>query len=293
MEAATSKKSRAELFAGLGVAEQPPWSTLGAAPGVFACGAVFLAPGAQSPSVAGVQPGGQQPSPGLHSVMGEKLQAALQLSALPESIPLVQTLPSLQLAGQVSGGSQVSPVSTKPSPQLEEQSLSVAGVQPGGQQPSSWSHSVMMLKLQLTLQLSALPVMISTVQATRSSQVVGQVPGGSQVSPYSMALLPQLTEQSSSMVLSQPGGQQPSPESHSVMGACPQEELQLAGLPMRVSLVQATPSSQAAMQLEGGSQVSPCSTRPLPQLIEQSLSLALLQLGGQQPSPEAQWVMGL
>jgi len=70
-----------------------------------------------------------------------------------------------------------------------------------------------------------------------------------------------------------------------------QSKLQVAALPVGVSIVQGSPSSQLVGQLEGGSQVSPGSTTPSPQLAEQSLSLACVQPGGQQPSPPPQVTM--
>ena len=65
---------------------------------------------------------------------------------------------SSQLAGHEAGGSQVSPESTTPLPQLAEQSVSVVGPQPAGQHPSPEVHAVMAELLQATLQLWALPV---------------------------------------------------------------------------------------------------------------------------------------
>jgi hypothetical protein len=92
---------------------------------------------AQSGSVAEVQPEGQQPSPGEQVVMVVWVQWAVQVAALPSSVSVVQALPSLQLVGQVAGGSQVSPVSSTPLPHTATgQSGSVALVQPEGQQPS-------------------------------------------------------------------------------------------------------------------------------------------------------------
>jgi hypothetical protein len=61
--------------------------------------------------------------------------------------------------------------------------------------------------------------------------------------------------------------------------------VQLALSPARLSLVQASASSQALGQLEIGSQVSPDSTALLSQTGAQSLSSLLLQPAGQQPSP--------
>jgi hypothetical protein len=45
--------------------------------------------------------------------------------------------------------------------------------------------------LQVALQLWALPVAVSTVQASPSSQALGQLDGGSQVSPPSIRPFPQ------------------------------------------------------------------------------------------------------
>ena len=61
---------------------------------------------------------------------------------------------------------------------------------------------------QATLQLAALPVIVSCVQSLPSSQLAGQLP--SQVSPGSTTPLPQLAEQSLSLPELQPFGQQPS-----------------------------------------------------------------------------------
>jgi hypothetical protein len=71
---------------------------------------------------------------------------------------MVQSLPSLQVVGQVDAGSQVSPGSTTPLPQLGEQSESVFALHPAGQQPSPATQVVMVVKLQATLQLALVPV---------------------------------------------------------------------------------------------------------------------------------------
>jgi hypothetical protein len=71
---------------------------------------------------------------------------------------MVQALPSLQVVGQVDAGSQVSPGSTTPLPQLGEQSESVFALHPAGQQPSPATQVVMVVKLQATLQLALVPV---------------------------------------------------------------------------------------------------------------------------------------
>ena len=70
---------------------------------------------------------------------------------------------SLQLTGQLDGGSHVSPGSTTPLPQLEVQSLSVFESHPAGQQPSLFTHATMEVCEHATLQLSGLPVMVSFV----------------------------------------------------------------------------------------------------------------------------------
>jgi hypothetical protein len=66
-------------------------------------------------------------------------------------------LESSQLVGQLVAGSQVSPASTTPLPQLAEQSESPE-LQPTGQQPSPLTHVLMAVLLHATLQLAALPV---------------------------------------------------------------------------------------------------------------------------------------
>jgi hypothetical protein len=173
----------------------------------------------QSLSTVSSQPGAQHPSPSLHSEMGVLEQSTLQLAALPVSSSVVQASLSSQSLGQEVGGSQVSPASTTPSPQVDEQSASTVSSQPAGQQPSPSAHPEMGAELQAALQLAALPVNVSRVQSLLSSQSVGQEAGGSQVSPGSTMLFPQLAEQSSSTPASQPTGQQPSPLLHAEMGA--------------------------------------------------------------------------
>jgi hypothetical protein len=248
--------------------------------------------GEQSLSLLALHPGAQQPSPDLHSVMGEKLHAAEQLAALPVSESMVQALSSLQLVGHVEGRSQVSPVSTTPFPQLGEQSLSLLALHPGAQHPSPDLHSVMGEKLHAAEQLAALPVRRSMVQALPSLQLVGHVDGRSQVSPVSTTPFPQLGEQSLSLLALHPGAQHPSPDLHSVMGEKLHAAEQLAALPVKWSMVQALPSLQLVGHVDGKSQVSPTSTTPFPQLGEQSLSLLALHPGAQHPSPDLHSVMG-
>ena len=65
-----------------------------------------------------------------------------------------------------------------------------------------------------------------------SSQVVGQVDFGSQVSPFSTTPLPHAGEQSESVLALHPAGQQPSPPTQVVMAVWLQATLQLALLPV-------------------------------------------------------------
>jgi hypothetical protein len=69
--------------------------------------------------------------------------------------------------------------------------------------------------------------------------------------------------------------------------------MQLAALPVSVSMVQAVPSLHiAAVGQEAiGSHVSLASITPLSQVVVQSLSVLALQPGGQQPSPLVHCVM--
>ena len=235
-------------------------------------------------SLALVQPLGQQPSPLVQVVMLVWLQATLQLAALPVIVSVVHGLLSLQLAGHVPGGSQVSPDSTTPLPQLGLQLLSLLALQPEGQQPSPPTHAVMVVCVQATLQVAALPVIVSVVHGLLSLQLAGQLPGGSQVSPGSMMPLPQTALQLLSLLALQPGGQQLSPLAHATMGVCVQAALQVAALPVITSAVQGLPSLQVVGQVAGGSQVSPGSTTPLPQVELQSLSLLCVHPLGQQLS---------
>jgi hypothetical protein len=198
--------------------------------------------------------------------MAVLLQATLQFAALPVIWSWVQVLPSSQLVGHEAIGSQVSPASTTSLPQLAEQSVSAAASQPGGQQPSPGEHAVMAVLLHATLQLAALPVIWSWVQALPSSQLAGHVVAGSQVSPASTMPLPQLAEQSESVAAAHVAGQQPSPPTQVVMALLLHTTLHASPLPVSWSSVQALPSSQLVGQEVAGSQVSPASTTALPQV---------------------------
>ena len=71
---------------------------------------------------------------------------------------MVQGSLSSQLVGQEAGGSQVSPFSTAPLPQVGEQSRSVLALHLARQQPSAAPQVVMAVWVQATLQVALLPV---------------------------------------------------------------------------------------------------------------------------------------
>ena len=76
-----------------------------------------------------------------------------------------------------------------------------------------------------------------------------------QPQPESSSLAP--AGQSASSASLHSLGQQPSPARHCMIGTCWQATLQLSELPVSVSTVQGSPSSQLVGQLDGGSHVSP------------------------------------
>ena len=127
-----------------------------------------------------------------------------------------------------------------------QQSLSVAWVQPFGQQ-RSWTPSeqvVMGMWWQATLHWSGVPDSSSRVQVSPSSgQRVGQVAGGSQVS--SAPTLPSLHmwAQSASVSGVQPRGQQLSPARQALMGWCVHFREQPSTVPLTRSTVHASASS--------------------------------------------------
>jgi hypothetical protein len=96
--------------------------------------------GEQSASVVESQSEGQQPSPSTHALTRLALQLAEH--AEPTSRSVVHAIPSSHSLGHAPGSparmavSQVSMAPTEPSPQLVEQSLSLAASHPPGQQPS-------------------------------------------------------------------------------------------------------------------------------------------------------------
>jgi len=167
--------------------------------------------------------------------MGWKLQAAEHVDALPVRVSVVHAMPSLHSVGQLLP-SQVSPASTTLLPQKPPQSLSVAEVQPEGQQPSPLLHMVMGSKVQAALHIIALPVRVSVVQALPSLHTVGQL-APSQVSPASTTPLPHIAMQSLSLLLVHDEGQHPSSLAQAEMGLLMQTALHVAALPVSVSVV--------------------------------------------------------
>jgi hypothetical protein len=246
---------------------------------------------AQSLSLAVVHPEAQQPSPLVQAVMTVVFtHLAVHAVAVPCSIRCWHPIGG-QLVGQLP--SQVSPGSTIPSPQRGWQSLSLALVQPAGQQPSPFAQAVCTpSSTQLAVQAAADPISFFRMHPFHM-QVAGQLDGGSQVSPDSTAPLPHLGLQSLSTLALHAAGQQPSPAVHAV---CTVSSTHWAWQvpPLTRRRCWQPMAGQDVGQLVSGSQVSPQldSTWPLPQVQLQSLSFAVVQPDGQQPSPDAQVVCG-
>jgi len=172
--------------------------------------------------------------------------AELQVTGLPTSCSKVQGSPSSgQVVGQVAGGSQVSPAPMWPSPQVGSQSLSVAAVQPAGQQPSLSRQATTAKCVHPRVQSWIEPLAMSVVQASASSQVRAQAPGMPAVIARSHCSLasttpsPHMTKQSVSVAAVQPAGQQWSPSAQAVIGVATQSELQVLGDPTKVNSVHA------------------------------------------------------
>jgi hypothetical protein len=163
----------------------------------------------QSLSLTLVQPEAQQPSPGVQVEMTVSFtHSALHMAGSPTSLRFWQ--PTLgQVVGQLP--SHFSLPSTAPFPHFALQSLSLVALQPAGQQPSPWAQAVWVPSaVQAAVQVAAAPVSLRRAQPIQG-QVAGQLEGGSQVSPASVAPFPHLATQSLSLVALQPAGQQPSP----------------------------------------------------------------------------------
>lgn len=183
-----------------------------------------------------------------------------------------------------------------------QQSASVPRVHPVGQHRSGFvpEHVVIGRWRQAALQVSEEPVSCSVVHGSPSSgQVVGQLLGGSHVSPAPTRLSPHFGAQSLSFSAEQASGQQPSFGIQPVMRAWLHAREQPSTDPDAWSNVQASPSSQVRSQAPGWpaviarSQRSLVSTTPSPQIAGQSLSSTAVHPGGQQRSPPTQAVIGV
>jgi hypothetical protein len=113
---------------------------------------------------------------------------------------------------------------------------------------------------------------------------------GSRVSPASIAPLSQTAEHSASLTAVQAGllarGQQRSPLVQVVIFSSSHRTLQRSALPTRRCRVQVI-SGQPLMHSDGGSQVSPGSTRPLPQVAGSGSGRAGPSATGPGPPPSA------
>jgi len=245
----------------------------------------------QSLSLVVLQVGGQQPSPCAQAVwVPSATQTAVQLAAAPVSFRRAQAIQG-QVVGQLEVGSQVSPLSTAPLLHFGMQSLSLVALQPAGQQPSPFMHAVCILS---STHWAWQPPPFTSLRSWQpmDGQAVGQLDSGSQVSPQvdSTVPLPQVQLQSLSLAAVHPPGQQLSPEAQVIcLPASTHLAVQVSGAPSSFCRVQPM-AGHLVGQLEGGSQVSPVSMAPFPHEAWQSLSLAALQPGGQQPSPPRQAV---
>ena len=220
--------------------------------------------------------------------MGSNEQLRSQVSLVPERTASSQAFVGSGQTGEQSPSQSSSP-STTPLPQLAEQSPSSKLLQPGAQQPStSKLHSMIGTKTHSALQASAVPISVSLVQRSTSSQLEGQPPAasGSHVSFSSKTPSPQLSEQSLSVLGSQPAAQQLSSLKQLVIGTGTHWASHAPALPISVSGTQALSLTQDTGQLPSHS--SSPSTTPLPHAGSagsQSESLKLVQSLGQHPSP--------
>ncbi len=116
--------------------------------------------------------------------------------------------------------SQVSPLSRTPFPHTLVQSLSVVESAPGGQQPSSLAAAVIAPWTHCAEH--SLPVRESVVQASPSSQLVGQAPSEPSAIPVSQSSDPLTVPSPHSRVhvLLQPSSFAVLPSSHSSVPSC-------------------------------------------------------------------------
>jgi hypothetical protein len=208
----------------------------------------------------------------------------VQAATLPDDVRtlLASDTQAVICVMQELGGSQVSPVSTRPLPQ-PGQSTSIVGPQPVGQNVST-GPQVRRVVVQTYVQALVLPDEVRMLSRSDTQAVICAVQalGGSQVSPVSTTLLPQAAWQSVSLVELQLDGQQPSPFAHVVC---------MLPLTHRASHVLALPAMTRSWQPTAGqvvgqlpSHISPASTTPFPQRTTQSASLVVLQPAGQHES---------
>jgi hypothetical protein len=136
----------------------------------------------QSVSVEGVQRVGQKPSP-LRQGRGISEQTNVQRATSPVRARMVSVsllhAPSRRAHSTL--GSQVSPGSSAPLSQTAPHSGSLVALQLWGQQLSPAVQLLMGSFRQRTLQAAGLPSSTRRVQDS-AGQLVGQLPGGSQVS---------------------------------------------------------------------------------------------------------------
>jgi len=237
----------------------------------------------QSTSIVGPHPVGQNPSAG-PQVRLVVVQRYVQAPTLPDEVRTLSTSDTQAVicVMQALGGSQVSPVSTRPLPQ-PGQSTSIVGPHPVGQNPSA-GPQVRRVVAQTYVQALTLPDEVRMLSASDTHAVIWvvQALGGSQVSPASTTLLPQAGWQSVSLLELQLDGQQPSLFAHAVCKLpLTHRTSQVAALPARTRSWQPT-AGQAVGQLPSHS--SPASTTPFPQRTTQSASLLVLQPAGQHAS---------
>jgi hypothetical protein len=164
------------------------------------------------------------------------------------------------------------------------QLLSLFALQAAGQHMSPFMHVVLTLAFtQRAVHIAAVPCSIRNWQPI-AGQVVGQfAPSHVSLHAASVTPLPHWQLQSLSLTLVQPEAQQPSPFVHVVMTVSfTHSALHAAAVPCSLRRWQPI-DGQLVGQLP--SHFSLPSTTPLPQLAAQSLSLLLLHVLGQQPSP--------
>jgi hypothetical protein len=193
-----------------------------------------------------------------------------------------------QVIGHDESGSHVSPTSTMPLPHWAGQSTSrFEGevLQPGGQQPSLVVplHGSCVVE-QRALQVFGDPVNVFTSQHCPGAHAVGQLAGGSHVSPAVGSIIPSpQPAQSESFCAVHPSGQHLSlPALEHVFCVFWQRTSHVAALPVCESVVQSFWSSHVGHD-PGGSHVSPASIRPLPHPA-QSTSVSAVQPVGQHVS---------